>query len=224
MKSPLRHNRWLLYVVLIVFAALSLKFVDGAVAEWVHAAGFSPSFKHALGVIRMPGNYFFTIALAIVLYRWGHWSATNVATLLLSSAVAGGVTTIVKFCCGRMRPFRGTGPYDWKPFTLFVGPDRLFLSPSFPSSDTALAFATAAIVSIAKPQWRWAGYLWALSVGVARVLQNAHYPSDVAIGAMVGLAAADCCRSFCYHRLSEEQPRIGRRGLLRFTRELGQRL
>lgn len=190
----MRCHRTLLYAMLIVFAVLSIVYMDKAAAEWVRDAGFSPSTKLALKAVRVPGNYFFTIALAGMLYWRCRWSANDTFGLLLSGAMAGGVTAFLKFCFGRMRPFRGDGPYDWEPFALFVGPNQSFINPSFPSGDTALAFATAAVVAAMMPRWRWIAYLWACAVGITRVLQNAHYPSDVAIGIIVGVAVADSCR------------------------------
>lgn len=63
-------------------------------------------------------------------------------------------------------------------------------SSSFPSGHTAAAAAfTAAVL----PAWPAAGVLCAVPaalVSVERVQSGAHYPSDVAAGAVIGLAAA----------------------------------
>ncbi|WP_258056087.1 phosphatase PAP2 family protein [Streptomyces sp. Ru62] len=63
-------------------------------------------------------------------------------------------------------------------------------SSSFPSGHTAAAVAfTAAVV----PSWPLAGALCAVPaalVAVERVQSGAHYPSDVAAGAAVGLVSA----------------------------------
>ena len=62
---------------------------------------------------------------------------------------------------------------------------------SFPSGDTASAFAVAAALSTV---WAWpwaaAALVAAGAVGVLRVVDLAHYPSDVFAGAALGLFAA----------------------------------
>ncbi|MFE5697701.1 phosphatase PAP2 family protein [Streptomyces erythrochromogenes] len=63
-------------------------------------------------------------------------------------------------------------------------------SSSIPSGHTAAAVAFTAAVS---PSWPWAGAACAVPtvlVAVERVHSGAHYPSDVAAGAAIGIAAA----------------------------------
>jgi undecaprenyl-diphosphatase len=63
-------------------------------------------------------------------------------------------------------------------------------SSSFPSGHTAAAVAFTAAVA---PAWPSAGVLCAVPaamVAVERVQSGAHYPSDVAAGAAIGLAGA----------------------------------
>ncbi|MFF8945971.1 phosphatase PAP2 family protein [Streptomyces sp. NPDC014864] len=63
-------------------------------------------------------------------------------------------------------------------------------SSSFPSGHTAAAVAFTAAVATA---WPPAGVLCAVPaamVAVERVQSGAHYPSDVAVGAAIGLASA----------------------------------
>ncbi|MEW2577322.1 phosphatase PAP2 family protein [Streptomyces syringium] len=60
-------------------------------------------------------------------------------------------------------------------------------------SDAAVAF-TAAVI----PAWPWAGAACAVPtvlVAVERVHSGAHYPSDVAAGAVIGVAAAALVRT-----------------------------
>ncbi len=61
---------------------------------------------------------------------------------------------------------------------------------SFPSGDTASAFAIAAVV-VSLATWPWACVLLAISAAVAllRVTAMAHYPSDVFAGASIGVLA-----------------------------------
>ena len=61
---------------------------------------------------------------------------------------------------------------------------------SFPSGDTASAFAIAAVV-VSLATWPWACVLLAISsvVALLRVTAMAHYPSDVLAGAAIGVLA-----------------------------------
>ncbi|MEU9438980.1 phosphatase PAP2 family protein [Streptomyces sp. NPDC048252] len=77
-------------------------------------------------------------------------------------------------------------------------------SSSFPSGHTAAGVAFSAAVAVV---WPWAGAVCAVPAAVVaaeRVHTGAHYPSDVAVGAAVGLAAA---------ALVHRAPRLARRWL-----------
>lgn len=65
-------------------------------------------------------------------------------------------------------------------------------SPSFPSGHTTTAFALATSLSITYPKWYVIAplALWACSVGVMRMNEGVHYPSDVLAGAVVGAGCA----------------------------------
>ncbi len=63
---------------------------------------------------------------------------------------------------------------------------------SFPSGHTSAAFYTATSLSISYPKWYVIApvYLWASSVGWARMYQGVHYPTDILAGAVVGAGSA----------------------------------
>jgi membrane-associated phospholipid phosphatase len=63
---------------------------------------------------------------------------------------------------------------------------------SFPSGHTSAAFHNATALSILFPKWYVIvpAYLWASSVGWARMYQGVHYPTDVLVGAIVGAGSA----------------------------------
>ena len=82
-----------------------------------------------------------------------------------------------------------------RPFDRY--PDRVHAysyesSPSFPSGHTATAFALATSLSIKYPKWYVIApsALWACSVGVSRMNEGVHYPSDVLAGAAIGAGCA----------------------------------
>lgn len=65
-------------------------------------------------------------------------------------------------------------------------------SPSFPSGHTATAFALATSLSLRYPKWYVIApsAIWACSVGVSRMNEGVHYPSDVLTGALLGAGFA----------------------------------
>ncbi len=63
---------------------------------------------------------------------------------------------------------------------------------SMPSGHTTAAFCTATSLSLLFPKWYVIApcYLYAASVGYARMYQGVHYPTDVLAGAVVGVGSA----------------------------------
>lgn len=112
-------------------------------------------------------------------WRGRRAAATGLTALVIAQLISNGVC---KQVADRPRP-----PKEWFPHDeVDDRPD----SSSFPSGHTAAAVAfTAAVV----PTWPAAGALCAVSaamVALERVQSGAHYPSDVAAGAAIGLASA----------------------------------
>ena len=63
---------------------------------------------------------------------------------------------------------------------------------SFPSGHTTAAFCTATSLSLLFPKWYVIApcYLYAATVGYARMYQGVHYPTDILAGAIVGAGSA----------------------------------
>jgi membrane-associated phospholipid phosphatase len=75
---------------------------------------------------------------------------------------------------------------------------------SLPSGHAALAFALATSLSIQRPKWYVIipSYLIASSIGLSRIWNGVHYPSDVLAGAALGTTAA-----IVTHRLMKHVPK-----------------
>ena len=104
----------------------------------------------------------------------------------VGTSVAGAfvVTYGMKYLVDRQRPYERY-------------PDRVHAyshenSPSFPSGHTATAFALATSLSVKYPKWYVIApsAVWACSVGVSRMNEVVHYPSDVLAGAAIGAGCA----------------------------------
>lgn len=92
-----------------------------------------------------------------------------------------GVTYGLKYAFDRERPYI---KYPDK-----IHPIEPEDSPSFPSGHTAAAFSLATSLSITYPKWYVIApsAVWACGVGMARMNQGVHYPSDVLAGAAIGI-------------------------------------
>lgn len=97
------------------------------------------------------------------------------------------VTQSAKRIVDRRRPFE-TYPF-------IIKRDNESAEFSMPSGHTSAAFCTATALSLRYRQWYVVvpAYLYAGSVGWARMYQGVHYPSDVLVGALVGAGSAWLC-------------------------------
>lgn len=100
---------------------------------------------------------------------------------LAASIIASGlVSTTIKLTVGRSRPRDNVGVAHLQPFS---DPNA-----SFPSGHTTEAFALAAVISNHYDE-PWVGYTSfsvAGLVGIARTYHDAHFASDVLLGAVIG--------------------------------------
>jgi membrane-associated phospholipid phosphatase len=142
-----------------------------------------------LKIFKRAGEFQYTVAVValVALLHRRRWRA---ALLLLAVSGAAGLLYNVKWFIGRVRPDVAVQPFTFHPFP--GGPLGIFTAKNLamPSGHTCFAFATVHTLAWLMPRWRWPLYVVAGLVGVERVLENAHYVSDVVAGAAVGVFAA----------------------------------
>ena len=111
---------------------------------------------------------------------------------LLKDAVYVGTSVAEAFVIsyGMKYVFDRQRPYDRYPDRVHAYSHES--SPSFPSGHTATAFALATSLCMKYPRWYVIApsALWACSVGVSRMNEGVHYPSDVLAGAAIGAGLA----------------------------------
>ena len=97
------------------------------------------------------------------------------------------MTGLLKVLIGRARPvlFDALGKTFFEPWTF----DSVF--NSMPSGHTAISFAGLVMIGMLFPRIKWATWTMAIIIGVSRVYVGAHWPSDVILGAFVGMLCAD---------------------------------
>jgi undecaprenyl-diphosphatase len=102
----------------------------------------------------------------------------------ISAMINGAVMTQgLKMLIGRERP--GESGDELR----LGGPRHDAYDSSFPSGHTSLAFAVATVMANHEPKRKWLYYGLATAVGVSRIRKSAHFPSDVLVGAGVGIYA-----------------------------------
>ena len=95
-----------------------------------------------------------------------------------------GITMAMKYTFDRQRPY--------EKYPDLIHPVSTEPDPSFPSGPTAAAFSLATSLSITYPKWYVIApsAVWACGVGLSRINQGVHYPSDIMTGAAIGIGCA----------------------------------
>jgi membrane-associated phospholipid phosphatase len=198
------RRRLVIFIGASIIAIAIAAALDRAVADWAFNSGaenFLDTHKVVRTVLKAPGEFWFTIVVAIVVgvVHKLKWRAG--AFVLLGTAVSG-INGLIKWIVGRTRPFHlldnqgnpRLAPFELAPFRGGMG--GLFVSKNlcFPSGHAALAFATAEALAMLYPRARWAFYVVATLVAAERVMENAHYLSDVVGAAVLGIAGVHLIR------------------------------
>jgi undecaprenyl-diphosphatase len=120
------------------------------------------------------------VIVPAVVLGWGGRGLAAVGCGAISGVLTAGLIHGVKHSLKRTRP---AGVEHSRPIT---APDR----HAFPSGHTAHAFSTLVLAIWLDPVLGLAFAPFALAVGLSRVFFGLHYPSDVAAGAVSGVAVA----------------------------------
>lgn len=129
------------------------------------------------------------IATPTIMFLYGHFG--NDSTAKRNSLVMGaGLLASTAITLGMKYSFNRKRPFVTYPDLITKRSDAG--SPSFPSGHTSSAFATATSLSLAYPKWYVIApsFLWAGAVGYSRMELGVHYPSDVLVGALIGIGSS----------------------------------
>ncbi len=143
---------------------------------------------------------------------------TTTALATQAYITAGVISFAAKYLAGEQRPYY-TDPLTNKKGPIFHGPFYPFKNgldthdfSSFPSGHTTAAFAAATVYAMEyrdKPLIPILSYSAATLIGLSRLTENAHWPTDVLVGAMLGyLSGRQVVNN--YHRYSKIKHGKGR--------------
>lgn len=124
---------------------------------------------------------------AFVIDFWQKTRHSNVFLIFCSILVAGVVVQVLKVVIGRARPIL----FEALEFTGFYPPSFDWVFNSMPSGHAAISFAALVMIGMLAPRIKPLTWTLAVFVGVARVCVGAHWPTDVILGAFIGMASAD---------------------------------
>jgi membrane-associated phospholipid phosphatase len=116
------------------------------------------------------------------------WRAPRIVVAWLCAApLAGALTRVGKMMADNPRPLEVLDPQ-----TIHVIGEPLFVA-AMPSGHTITAFAAATAIYFSLAPMRRHRFLWvfavALGVGLSRMAVGAHWPADVSVGAVLGIAS-----------------------------------
>lgn len=149
-----------------------------------HQSAFKDDYSSVLSKSVTP----VTIAVPVSLFVAG-WANNDKKLKLDAAYFAGGYILSAMVTQGTKRIVQRDRPFVTYPY---IDKKDAGGGYSFPSGHTSAAFHSATALSIMYPKWYVIvpAYLWASSVGWARMYQGVHYPTDVLAGAIVGAGSA----------------------------------
>lgn len=113
---------------------------------------------------------------------------TSHAFLIFCSVVSAGIIVkILKIVIGRARPVF----FEALDMTGFYPPSLDWAFNSMPSGHTTVTFAGLVMIGMLAPRYKPWTWTLAIVVGLSRVMYGAHWPSDVLLGAFIGMVVAD---------------------------------
>lgn len=204
----LRENRQLVFFGIL--APLVLSAADKPVMLWLKHLDMIRSspyviLRHFDPFINFIGHGTTLIFASFLLFFVGGKFSGDLRysgkALILSFFSAGISVQVLKHIVGRARPRIAEG-------FVFAGPSLKGGYDSFPSGHSAVVFCFAYILAMQYPRFRSVFYCIAGLIGLMRVVDLSHFPSDVAAGAVLGVVVGKVLAAgFPDHQVTEPERR-----------------
>lgn len=187
--TELARNRWQsigVALFLVLLAAFALRPYETALLHAIQSIA-NPQYQSVAKQLSFWGDYqtgtlilSFTLWLAGFFSRRSYLRNAAIACLIAASA-AGLFTDLFRYGLGRARPNAGVADG-------FYGPSLKSKFHGFPSGHTTTAFGTAIPIAVMFPSVAIPSVAVAASVGWSRMYLNYHRPTDVLVGAGIGIS------------------------------------
>jgi membrane-associated phospholipid phosphatase len=167
---------------LLMIGTGTMLLVDQDVYDRINAGPRSPEARRLSAVATELGNSLSALAICRLISVKDRDTAYLGANAVAYSGIA---CLTLKAAFGRARPWQREGPYA------FAGPSINEDYNSMPSGHSATAFALATVLAKQYPEYKYVFYACASLIAVSRVYVHAHWPSDVLVGAALGVWSAN---------------------------------
>ena len=170
--------------------------VDFAVARFGRSPDFPQVVREVLNNVEPFGHAVGVAVVGLAVFALDRQRRRYLPRILWGAIGAGLAADIIKACVSRCRP-RDLEALAGGVFDTFRHGSPLYnglsMNHSFPSAHTAVATAFAVMLAHYYPKGRALFAALAVLVAAHRVVSNAHFLSDVCVGALVGWLFANAC-------------------------------
>ena len=180
--------------------------LDPALNAWLTSVRLGGDVRREFEALQQFGQGVSTVLIALVIWLQDPARRRRLADWGAALVVAMATVQVGKLLVGRPRPkyddpFYWLGPLGRYPVDRVVAGEPVGIRhawefwagissdlASMPSSHTCYAAITAVAVGMMYPRLRWMMAALAALVALGRLMTNAHWPTDVLVGAALGLA------------------------------------
>lgn len=192
-RNFLNHNKWICLISLLCVIAISIFVVQPSERQWLdwirgtHLRWNQNRHDLASNISHWGDFAQFNLILFGSLWLFGYlrsarWFQRLAFASLVAAILAGLTCNVFRLTIGRPRP--NAGLQDG--FYGIAGTIKGWDYHSFPSGHTSTAFGSGIPVAVASP-WGTPALLMSGGVAWARMYKNKHFPTDVLIGAYLGI-------------------------------------
>jgi membrane-associated phospholipid phosphatase len=195
---------WAASLLLAPVSVALLLPIDQRVADWAVRVALGSELRQELEAWQQYGAIGSLLFTALLVWQMDPPRRVRLWDMAMAVGVVGALVMVLKVLIGRARPgfVLDTGAPGlfvpaWAQYPYPAGGTELVHNWeagarlwSMPSSHTAYAAILSVFLATLYPRFRWIGVGMAVLVGFCRVLFGAHYPSDVAAGALLATGIA----------------------------------